>query len=166
MPAHTRTTVNFGGDEELDEQLAPLLADLRAMTDLELIGAQVSECDCVGEETHATTADFMFESNYEASKFISLLGTAWPEQQESMLGCDTEAGWYYDGSLFPVEVQNDEGEPCPCGSWHVLLTVIVSVPLSTVDEFTRRIHVSMYSEGHGIDDLENAPSVEDLEGLL
>ena len=153
-PPHApRQTVQFGEVAELDEQIAPFVADILMETELHLINSEVVE-----RKGGVWAAEFTFPDSDQGSMFVSVLGTLWPEQQPNLQNkCFGEGyleGWSIQSVMFEVDslvpILGEDGEPidendpemyeeCDCGTWHVDLGVVVSIPVDTVAGFAKRL---------------------------
>jgi hypothetical protein len=151
--------IALGEDIEVDEAIAPFVADILMETDLHLMNSEVVE-----RKGGAWAADFTFPDSDEASKFVSMLGTLWPEQRENLqeraFGEGYLEGWSIQAAMFEVDnmvpMLDEDGDPidpedpemyeeCDCGTWHVDIGVSVSIPVSTVKGFTRRLQNVLHS---------------------
>lgn len=163
-PSPERVQIKLGDDDdyEVDEEIAPLIADILNETTLKLYKAQVVE-----RKTGARAVDFVFPDPEDASSFMSLLGTVWEEQQDHLRCAAGEVdyleGWgirpityepeFYaapvdeDGEPMPLdEVDEEDLEPCDCGDWHIQVGICVSIPADTVPEFIERLKPIFYPE--------------------
>lgn len=139
-----RNTVMVG-DEEVDEQLALFVADIRSETNIDLLWAKVHEP--APGRPGVPSAEFVFDDSEQASHMLTMFGELWPEQRGKLTGTekDPEDAWGFFPILF------DEDEECECGSWHVLIGMVVSIPLSAVDEFSRRLYREAHPESQALD---------------
>lgn len=164
--------IEFRGGK-IDKQLAPFVADLINETGFEFFGIRVVEYP--EDEKAMPSARFTFLEACDGSMFLAMLGTVWPEIQEKFHKCDEQEvqdeGWYIAPQL--VEIKNhspilecdedcdDDCEheaaledfdedlpPCDCDLWHVNIGVEIGIPLSSADEFSKRLldHITVDEE--------------------
>lgn len=176
-PQAPRQTVQLGEIAEVDEQIAPLVADILLETDLHLMNSEVVE-----RKGGTWAAEFTFPDSDEASKFVSMLGTLWPEQQANLEGKSFGEGylegWSIQAVMFEVDsmvpILDEDGEPideddpemyeeCDCGTWHVDLGIVVSIPVDTVAGFTKRLQKILKQNEDEEDPIDNIRA--EFEGI-
>lgn len=182
--AAERPMIKLGIEEDLevDEALAPFVADILTETHLDLMHSRVMTRSKSGE----LAAEFIFGDSDEAGEFLSMLGTVWEEQQPKLRGLTGEVGFLEGWGLAPVtfeaeayqRIVDEEGEPvldedgeeqvkpCECGTWHVVIGVAVAVPLNTVDEFAKRFRSYITEDEDQPDFLAEFEGIAGLEEFL
>lgn len=185
-----RPTILLGADAiEVDEELAPLVADILTETDIFIVDTYVER-----RKTGALSGTFVFPSSEFAAAFVSILGSVWEEQQEnlmSMTGTTYLEGWGLTPAIFTSEAlaeiytqihemqaargeydpeddpdeESDYHDPqtpideCECGLWHLGIGMAVSIPVGTAGEFARRLRIFLNEE-------EGRPDIKkEFEGI-